>query len=502
MIDSVELEKASRKELIELLDITQKWSTPVEGKFSIYEPNPVMWGFHQSPAKTRVIGGGNRSGKSFCEMIDVAAQFKGYAPKSLVGLIPEYRLDPCRRIRFCTVDYPNNFIKVIWPLVQQTIKPAEIADVIKDSGRIRAITNRKGGFIEFMMYESEVNKFQGSSRHCIVYDEEPPQEIRDENLMRLVDTDGDEVFAMTPIDEANYGQSSSWVYDELFLKAGKIVEKSEGQLIVKENPEGDSNVHFFFANIYDNQAIRKEAADRILAKFTKEEREAREKGHFMFLSGLIYKSYSDDIHVIEEFNSWYLGRNKDDYTLYIAIDPHPRTPHAVLFLVARRDGLLFIVDEIFNETNSAKELVELIQMKQNGKPANVIIIDPLAYTKDPSTGSTLAFDLADAGLYPIPIPASKDKARGIMLVKSLLKDENGKVGLYITRNCTRFRYEITHWRWDTWKKSTANVRGEKQKPIDKDDHFMENLYRVCLLNPRWVPILDEEEEDVRGLHNG
>jgi len=502
VIDTQTLSQASDIELLDLLRMTEAWSLRDEGRFTVYNPAPVMLPFHASPAKTRVVFGGNRSSKTFSLVIEASTSFQGKAPISIANVIPPHRLNPKQRVRLCTVDYPNNFSKVIWPYIKQLIPSDSIMDVVKDSGRVRAITNSQGGFIEFMMYESEVSKFQGASRHRVLYDEQPPQEIRDENLMRLVDTNGEEVFALTPIEEANYGQTSPWINDELYTRAGIVTEKDleTGEVKDIHNPEGDPEIHVFFANIFDNPSIDRAAAERILSRFTDEEREVRTTGHLLFLSGLVYKEYNERIHLIAPFDDWWRGADAYDYTLYIAIDPHPRTPHNVIFLCVRRDGLLFIVDELFSIAESAKELVDLIQMKQRGKVANAIIIDPIAYTRDPSNGSCFASDLVEAGLYPIPITASKDKARGILKVREALHTvyNDGKALIRFNRECRNLRYEFSHYVWDSYRKSTAASKGMKQKPVDKADHAMENLYRLLLLEPQWV---ETRIEPRRRLYN-
>ncbi len=500
LTDIQTLERASDVDIEELLKITERWATKDETRFNLYEPNPVMRPVHTSSALTRVIFGGNRSGKTHCEVIENAMSFLGRAPASIAATVPSKRLNPRMRQRFFTADYPNTFSKVIWPYITNLIKSDEIIDVIKDSGRIRAITNAKGGFIEFMTYEMEVTKSYGASRHRVSYDEQPPQEIRDENLARLIDENGEELFAMTPCEEANYGQTAPWIKDELYDKAGMVFEKDEVTGEVKEvsNPEGDAMTHVFFADVYDNKAINKDAADRILSKFSKEEREVRKTGHLLFLSGLVYKEWNDALHLCENFDDWWKGPLASNYTLYIAIDPHPRTPHNVLFLCARSDGLLVVVDELFAQADSSKHLVEMIQMKQRGKPAHIIIIDPLAYTRDPRDGSCLASDLITEGLWPVPIPASKDKARGIMKVREVLSGDDGKGRLLVTRGCKNFRYEVGHYVWDSYKKSTAATKGEKQKPVDKSDHAMENLYRLLLLNPEHVQMYIEKTIRTQG----
>jgi hypothetical protein len=36
---------------------------------------------------------------------------------------------------------------------------------------------------------------------------------------------------------------------------------------------------------------------------------------------------------------------------------------------------------------------------------------------------------------------------------------------------------------------------------DKDDHMMENLYRICLLNTKWSDMEDDYEANVAGVYD-
>lgn len=483
-LESLEVDKLSDFELRELISLTDKWSDNIaDSRLMIYEPNPVMRYFHFSKAKTKAMFGGNRSGKTFSSIIELGMHFTGVVPKSLQGL--QLPFPPNVRIRHCSADYPNIFEKVIWPTIKTIIPTDYIVDVVKEQGRIKAITNKYGGFIEFMFYEQPLTKFYGASRHIVCYDEEPPESIRDENMMRLIDANGHEYFFFTPVSEID--RPMIWAYDKLLKAASRIVEKIGDKISDISVPDGDPETHAFFASIYDNRSLDHKIIDRILAKYDKNEREVRSLGHFMCQSGLVYKGFNEELHLIDPFTDWI---KSDDYTLYVAIDPHPRVPHAALFMVARRDGILFLVDELYSEADTAADLVQMIKAKCMGKPVECILIDPLAYTRDPSTNSCFAYDLADAGLYPIPISSSKDKSRGIIKVKELLATPGA---FFVNRECKRFYYEITHWVWDAWKKDTDNVKGIKQKPIDKNDHTMECLYRLVLLNPRHVSPYNYEE---------
>ena len=506
---------ASDKDIRALIDATSLYASVEDCKFHLYTPAPVLRLYHSSPAKIRAVFGGNRSSKTYSHIIDYAAQFTGVEPVNLRGQMPAHRLDQSRRLRLCMGDYPNSFTKVIWPYIKQLVPADYIESVVKDSGRVKAITNRHGGYIEFMQYDQDVSKFMGASIHSVGYDEEPPEDIRDENLMRLVDTDGEETFSLTPLSGA-----LKYLYDKVYIqrsreveklwefvlnKKGRLADVIPGGMIDKTIPgdKQDLDIHCFFANIFDNPGIKKRAAIRILAKFPQEELIVRGKGHFLFRSGLVYKEYDEALHLIEPFTDWYEGPHSGEYSLYLAIDPHPRIEHAVTFMVVDKNNTMYVVDEIF-EYCTADVLVDMIKEKCHGKMPEDILIDPIASTPDPSTKSRFAWDLVEYGLEPVPYPGSKNKDRGILMTRRALTpmlngrpDPEGKPTLYFTHNCAHIRYEIARYAWDDWRKNDQNTKGSKQEPIKKDDHHLENLRRLVLHRPEWQSL--DELEDMEEL---
>ena len=152
------------------------------------------------------------------------------------------------------------------------------------------------------------------------------------------------------------------------------------------------------------------------------------------------------------------------------------------------------VDELFVDCK-AEELVEHIKATCRGKRPEVIAIDALATSPDPGTKIRFVDRLIDFGLNdPMPITASKQKAHGIMMTRQALEcGEDEEPAIYFTRNCEKTRSEIGRYTWDDWRKHDQNTKGQKQTPVDKDDHFMENLYRFILLQPNFVSL--EEEYD-------
>ncbi|KKK94385.1 hypothetical protein LCGC14_2683370, partial [marine sediment metagenome] len=203
------------------------------------------------------------------------------------------------------------------------------------------------------------------------------------------------------------------------------------------------------------------------------------------------------------FTDWYEGPHSGEYSLYLAIDPHPRIEHAVTFMVVDKNNTMYVVDEIF-EYCTADVLVDMIKEKCHGKMPEDILIDPIASTPDPSTKSRFAWDLVEYGLEPVPYPGSKNKDRGILMTRRALTpmlngrpDPEGKPTLYFTHNCAHIRYEIARYAWDDWRKNDQNTKGSKQEPIKKDDHHLENLRRLVLHRPEWQSL--DELEDMEEL---
>jgi len=122
------------------------------------------------------------------------------------------------------------------------------------------------------------------------------------------------------------------------------------------------------------------------------------------------------------------------------------------------------------------------------------VIDPLAFEQDPVDKHTWADEFFQNGIFLEP--ASKRRAAGIVSVRAALQDKQ----LLICSNCTRLIWEFQHYCWDEYQSRLLSTRNPKEKPKDKDDHMMENLYRLILLQPSYIELEEvtepiEEEED-------
>jgi len=166
----------------------------------------------------------------------------------------------------------------------------------------------------------------------------------------------------------------------------------------------------------------------------------------------------------------------------IAIDVHPREPQAVLFVATDPRNDRYGVDEIWGN-GDAKWIAESIIRKVNyySFRVNRIIIDPLS--KGDSNNDESMFDIISRILMQkgfILETATKDKEQGILDVKTHLMGPNKKPSIFFFNDLVRTIFEIEGYMWDE----------KTQKLQDKDDHMMENLYRICLLNTRYFEPFD------------
>jgi phage terminase large subunit-like protein len=82
-------------------------------------------------------------------------------------------------------------------IVGEPTKRAGVAGAI-DTGRIR---HKSGGisYIGLKSYDQGRKKFQGTAKHVIWLDEEPPEDVYDESLLRLMTTKGIMLCTFTPL---------------------------------------------------------------------------------------------------------------------------------------------------------------------------------------------------------------------------------------------------------------------------------------------------------------
>lgn len=451
-----------------------------EEPIRFWNPHHQQLKFLTSKAKTRIVLGGNRSGKSEAGCVEAVSQCLGYRPY-LPKDHPAYKTElkiPCKG-RICGEDYRNHIGNVIIPKLRQWIPRRELKDVKKNPQGVEVLwVFRNGSTLELMTYEQDSDKFEGADTDFIWFDEPPPRQIYVAAYRGLVDRGGRCWFTMTPLKEP-------WIKNELWDKQNKPGFDVDGFIF-----DINDNIGFGLTdkNVKDFEQI-----------LSPDEIEARLRGRFMHLSGLVYKQFDYATHVVKPFEI------PPDWSIYVAIDPHPRTPHAVLFMAVAPDGSKYVFDELFRAC-LVEELCAFIKAKLAGKRPRVILIDPASTAPNPVSGLTVQKEFTKHGIYTIK--ASKELSAGILRVqKALKKGPNGMPEVFIFSSCKETISEFNNYVWDEYKGKARFEKSEKNSPRDKDDHMMENLYRLLIMNPTYQPLSkmsfeEREEYQPRNLTTG
>ncbi len=144
---------------------------------------------------------------------------------------------------------PTNEIKG-----KPTYRHSKVIDILK---------LKSGATIGFKSYDQGRRKFQGTSQHLIWFDEEPPEDIRDECRMRLMDVKGIEIGTMTPLSGLTH------IYDDVYLNDTKPPEKK------------DPEVFCLTAGWDDNPYLSEDEKKRLEANMDPNDIEARKYGRFV-----------------------------------------------------------------------------------------------------------------------------------------------------------------------------------------------------------------------------
>jgi hypothetical protein len=227
--------------------------------------------------------------------------------------------------------------------------------------------------------------------------------------------------------------------------------------------------------------------ENMIAQYTEEEKHARIEGKFQHLVGLRFKRFSRSIHVIRPFQV-----NLADYTVYHALDPHPRTNDAGLWLAVNRQGQKFVCDELWLKCqNGTEELATRVKEKNSLYRMERNIIDPSAMIEDQHTNKSLASRLREYGVHYVE--ATKARSQSDKRIEDALSYQElpGQSEMlrapevYIFDTCTQLIWEMEHYRWAEWKGRSAEEHSKKQTTLDKDDHMIECLGRLLFQEPQF-----------------
>jgi hypothetical protein len=436
--------------------------------------------FHKSRKYIRLLLGGNRSGKSRTSSQEImwwcteTHPYQSTPKKPRVWVIsPEYRTIYEGVWSHLRDNLPEWEIKKFGPKTPGWDIPTYIEFV-------------RGGRIDFISAQTgeDRTKLQAAEIDLAVIDEEISGSLIVEIEMRLLTRGGRLIVGATLIN------SEEWIVQ---------LETST------EVPGGNPDVDLFRldtrANIYNNQTALK----RLLTKLPEEELSVRIQGLSRRTHGLIYKNFSPQRNIIDEFpipRTW---------TRVMVLDPGYRLAAALWGAISPPPSKLVLYREMYLPFSEASDWVNFIYTSEGWvntytsvwKPGDqyeeisLRLIDPSAFSHQvdgsPGIGSRLSED------YHLDFcPGFNDKGTNIFDVRTLLMGEDPVLKVF--SSLRNFIDEIRQYRTKL-SRERKNLDSSPDRPLKKHDHLMNCLeymasQKVAYLQPKTAQELLEDEANM------
>lgn len=464
---------------------------------TLYKPHRKQDEFHRrcGQYKRRYYRAGNRSGKSTVGVAEDCAWALGYRPwypegdparyagiptRPTKGIVTAADWDKVDEIFTSQVDDPITQGKFIKYLPREAI----VGFLKNQSGKICTIVVKSihGGestinFETVKSFKSNEMGMESGAQDYIHVDEPIPEEMWVALCRGLVDSDGDAWFTCTPILEA-------WI-DDMFQPDGSTrADRPEGFEYEREINGCKVLTWMITGSMHDNPHLGENAKANFIASLREEDIESRIHGRPKLYAGCIYREFDDSLHIYYDLPHGWFNFNDPprDYCTYVATDTHPKTPHATLFAAVSPNNHVYWWAELFEHpelTEYCKRIYEVLA----GRWPHRYLLEQAAYNKEATSDQTISDYFVNAGL---PVErAPKDLMFGIMKVKDELMrrdarlTKNGKpIAIHhFAPHLRETLREIGRYVWN------PNGSG---KPVDKDDHMMENLYRMMLTGLEYV----------------
>lgn len=420
-----------------------------------YWPHEKQIVFHSPPFPSlRAFFGGNRSGKTTAAVLDSIVQAVD------AEVVPEHlkrfkRWDPPFFCRVMTPDLTGTMDGAVHEKIREWCPRGQLRggsfDRAFDKVQ-RKLSFKNGSWVQFNSSEQDREKLGGIALHRVVYDEEPRQEARNECMTRLIDYDGEEIFALTPF------EGMAWLYDEVYepWERGEL-RAEDGRVVV--------------VDMDDNPHLSEKGKARALAQYGPEEREARKSGRFVSFEGLVFPQFGRR-HVVPRRADLPAG-----VEFFEGLDPGQRHMAAVLFCFLDDQDALTVYDELALQGKTVAEVCRAIHEKRLrwGVKPRWTVIDPSARNKNHQTGRSDQMEYQEHGVPTIP--GQNSVTAGINRVRERLESEDR---LVVWANCRELQAEFKRYRW---AKNSRSEDEPKERPVKKDDHLLDALRYVCMQRP-------------------
>lgn len=406
--------------------------------------------FHRCLKRNRWVFGGNRSGKTECGAVEAIWLARGIHP------FRQNRSNVCGWVVSPTFAVSR---EVAQSKILHYLNPDWIVDIVMQSGKSSfpeggiidyiLIKNALGGISKIVFKSAEMGreKFQGASLDFVWFDEEPPEDIYDECLMRVLDKKGEIFGTMTPL------KGLTFVYNRIYL-----------------NEADDPEIWHIFMEWADNPYLDRAEIEKLSASLTDEQLQQRRYGRFVSSKGLVYPEFDERIHVIKPFNvpkEWYDC---------ISIDPGLNNPLSCHWYAVDGDNNIYVIAEHYEKGQTVDYHANVIwdKSKMLGWHTDSFgrlraLIDSAANQRTLASAKSVSELFLEHGIQ-VDTNVNKDLFSGINRVKQYLSGVNGR--LFIFDFCKHLIKEFKTYYW-----------AEGDVPKKKDDHALDELRYYIMTKP-------------------
>lgn len=475
-----QIDGMSQEELFKFTAQLQKLSEANANKrleFYLENAHDAQLQFHKSPFRWRAFFAGNRGGKSTSGTVELIWRCLGTHPFQKCS-VP---------IKSCVIaqDFENHVKNILEPKLMEWAPPGSIKKIERhQSGALKRVYWTTGSITDYYSHDQDIKVFEGSDYDVAWPDEPPPKKIHDAVWRGLTDRGGCMFITGTPLTEP-------WLYQEW--------QKSQN------DPDGIR--WSIFVDSYSNaknlgqgdEALGRKRVDEMAAMYDDDEKEARVYGKFIQLRGMVFKTWSRQLHLIDPFE-W-----PREWPIVETIDPHPRKPWAIGWIGLAENGARIllksskiegVVDEVASEIVMCRQNLGI---EMNARPRIIrCIIDNYASAPLMSRSNTdptarrlsIREELNNligppgAGGPTVEV-APKNIAQKIETLKGWLAAKEWADGrklptFFVIDNADNqiFVDEIENYIWDTYR---GRVRsGFKDTPKKSNDDILDAVMQVCL----------------------
>ena len=404
--------------------------------------------FHADASWNRWLFGGNRTGKTEAGAVEAVMWALGCHPTRkitgategwVVSLSTRFGRDVAQRKILKYLD-KELIIETVMLSGRKASAERGVIDYI-------LVRNRFGteSKIGFKSCDQGREKFQGEGLDWVWFDEEPPEDIYEECLLRTLDKPGSCIWGtMTPL------KGKSWVYERIYLKAGF---GDKGGV----SDDVDSGISCVFMSWEDNPYLSSTEVKKMQATLSATALESRKYGRFMDGTGMVFCEVHDD-NIVDPFDV------PAEWTRAISIDPGFTNPCAVLWIAVDPDDNIYVVaDYAVAEQTVPYHVREIKKVNAELGFADSVIIDSAALARTLGSAESVVEQFEREGIH-VDTRVNKDVFAGIMRMKALFHDANGNRKLFVFRSCVHLIKELRTYWW-----------GRDERPVKKDDHCLDAL---------------------------